>query len=243
MNPVPDELELRIEGFLRGELGPEEMQLFQRELDHNPELRDQVQQQRRIDGWLRRAFEPMTVPLPAPRALAFKPGGARPLRRLWWYGAAAAILLAGAGVFVRFVNNRFADPRISPDSLYNRLVMRGFQPTTVCTTEKEFAAFVRQRFGQALSAAAAPAVEILGWGYGDQYDGSPLSPKALILLARVEGQPVTVLIDRVSADRELTVPEHSPLHLFKRTMGRLVVYEITPADAPRVLDSLFIPDK
>lgn len=243
MIPTSDELEVRIEGFLRGELGPDEVRVFQRELDQSPDLRGLIEQQRRIDTWLRRAFEPVAVPLPEPRALVFKPAGTRPLRRLWWYAAAATILLAGAGVFVRFVNNRFPDARISPDSLHNRLVMRGFQPTTVCTTDKEFAAFVRQRFGQALSAASLPAVEMLGWGYGDQYDGSPLSPKALILLAKVDGQPVTVLIDRASADRALTLPENSPLHLFKRTIGRLVVYEITPVDAPRVLDSLFDPDK
>jgi hypothetical protein len=44
-----------------------------------------------------------------------------------------------------------------------------------------------------------------------------------------------VLMDRKSDDRKLKLPEASNLHLFRREVGPLVLYEISPLNEQRVL--------
>ena len=63
-------------------------------------------------------------------------------------------------------------------------------------------------------------------------------------MARVHGQPVIVFVDRIRAEREQQqLPPNSELHLYRREVGKLVLYELSPLDRPYVLDSFYIPDK
>ena len=63
------------------------------------------------------------------------------------------------------------------------------------------------------------------------------------MLARVNGSPVMVFVDRASADTHPASPsEESGLHLFRKEAGPLVFYELTPLDRPRVMDYLYPAD-
>lgn len=167
------------------------------------------------------------------------PARAAPTRRLWPILAAAAVLLVAAGLFRAYWDRRVPDFNLmQPTEMYNRLVMMGFQPAVVCKTDPEFAALVKEKLGTALVATATPGVEVLGWGYNDDYNGSPISPHTMMLLARVDDREVLVFLDQAARDRELALPPNSNLKLFRREVGPIVAYEITPLDQPKVIPAL-----
>ena len=59
---------------------------------------------------------------------------------------------------------------------------------------------------------------------------------ALVLYPALTGKDnVVVLMDRKGDDRKLKLPETSNLHLFRREVGPLVLYEISPLNEQRVL--------
>ncbi len=162
-----------------------------------------------------------------------------PWKRWGGLAAAAAILLTFAGLFRAYWDARVPDFRLlEPAPMYQQLVSAGFQPAVVCKTEPEFARLVREKLGSALVAVATPGVEVLGWGYQDDYKGSPISPHTMMLLARVDGREVLVLLDRASRDRDLSLPEGSGLRLFRREVGPIVAYEVTPLAGERVINTL-----
>lgn len=173
------------------------------------------------------------------------PATQQPATARWARLAIAAILVLGVGIGVRlYVGSPMPEGIVPPASLYSRLVKTGWNPAVVCKDDAEFIALVEKQLGQGLSAAAAtPAVQLVGWGYQNDYDGSPISPKTMMLLTRVDGEPVLVLIDALKNDRSINVDKASGLKLFRRTYGDLVVYELTPLDRERVLPSLSVPKK
>ena len=70
-----------------------------------------------------------------------------------------------------------------------------------------------------------------------------LSRYTTTMLARVNGLPVMVFVDRVTADTHPTLrSSESKLHLFRKELGPLVVYELTPLDQPKVSDYLYLAD-
>jgi hypothetical protein len=155
------------------------------------------------------------------------------------------VLLSAAGIFRALVGVQ--EPRlIPPDQLYTVLQNTGWTPAQVCNTPNEFAALVKDKLGQALlpdPAAATSGIALLGWGYEDDYNGSPLSKSTMMLLTTVGEDRVLVLIDRKKHRRHLQPRPGSPLRIFEEAKGNLVLYEITPSSAPRVLPHLsIIPD-
>jgi hypothetical protein len=162
-----------------------------------------------------------------------------PWKRWGILAMAAALLLTFAGLYRGYWDAKVPDFRLmEPVAMYDRLVRTGFTPAVICKTEPEFARLVREKLGSALVATATPGIEVLGWGYQDDYDGSPISPRTMMLLTRVEGTNVLVLMDETSRDRDLEVPEGSAMRIFRREIGPLVTYEVTPLDQPRVLQTL-----
>jgi len=234
-------MEQRLTRYLDGALPPGEREAFEREVAADPALAQEVALQREIDEAIRRRFPARDVSLPAARSTR----AARPHsgRRWAWYGAIAAVLVLSAiGVRTYFgVAPEFKV--LQPDTLYAILETRGWTPEEVCTTPQEFAALVKSRLGKALVPATQPGVTLLGWGYSNDYDGSPLSPSTIVLLAEVEGSRVMVLMDRAGNDRTLSVrPERGlHLHLHRREVGGLVTYEVSPLPEPRVIPLLSPP--
>lgn len=257
---IADRLELLVEAYLLGELSGEELAGFERDLARSEELRRQVELQRQVEASLKRLYvapEPVDPGVIAQEwptlaekaALRRRPWHAR---RLTWLSAAAAVLL-GVGIWSWIPREHVT--RLAPQELYLIMRGRGFTPEFVCTTDEAFAKLIRDRFGQGLVPTHALGVEMLGWGYTSDYYGSPLSKNALVLLAKSEGEPVVVVMDRLSEDRELEppapcvsgtrtpgAPKKSPLHMYRTVLGELVVYEITPRSAPEVTRALQICD-
>ena len=63
------------------------------------------------------------------------------------------------------------------------------------------------------------------------------------MLARVDGVPVMVFVDRTSADTDPKLDQgRVGLHLFRKELGSLVLYEVTPLGEPRVMDYLIPAD-
>lgn len=188
----------------------------------------------------------------APERPAAPVAGAAPrplrlwLRRPW---AVAAVLILGAvGVWRvwSFGRLNIADlvGAIQPDTLvsvyHTQVEVKHMQPVWVCKDDREIADTLRSHFGQALALGQLPAgLQTIGWSYGHS-----LSPHTLYLLARVEGHPVIVCIDRQDAADpafDTNIPWWSGLRVFERRIGDLVAYEITPLGLERVIPLLHEP--
>ncbi|MBL8763017.1 MAG: hypothetical protein JNM07_01960 [Phycisphaerae bacterium] len=229
-----DNLDPRIPFVLDGALKNEELARFEADAKASPVLRAQLDTQHDIDRAIRSMFRPpegITLTTHLPYTLHPAATSRRPMWRLAIYAAAAMVLLVSAVA----VRQSVLGPEfkvLTPSQLFNRLESSGFKPEFVCTTDDAFAHTIRERFGQALLVPAAKqvasggSIELTGWAYADGYNGSPISPRTLILLAREHGQDVVVLIDRHDADRTVAPPEDGTLSVHRRRIGDLVVYEL-----------------
>lgn len=243
-------LDLYLDGLLEGD----DLAAFERDLAASPALRRQLEAQQRIDAELRRlfAYDPARAasPQPEPTAIAGRIDGTtvstkRPaapsptIRRLRLYAIAAVLLLALAGSWAAYVHltTPTFDKVLSPAEVYAMVD----QPEFVCETDAEFAAAIDDRLGQPLVLAAAPGIEAIGWAYGDDYNGRIVGRKTMVLINKVRGQKVLVFMDRRRDDRALDTPPSSGLNLFRREVGDLVLYEVTPLDQPEVIPRLNIP--
>jgi hypothetical protein len=153
---------------------------------------------------------------------------ASPARRFSWLAAAAAVVLGVSGA----VWYAFGRVDRGPEGLYGRLAAANFTPDWRCSTDEEFADFQRYRLGAAFLVRADAAVALIGWSYARE----TLSPQGEALMATVDGEHSVVLVDRLIHDKPLKARPGSGLNLFRREMGTLVLYEITPLSKPRLLD-------
>lgn len=254
LSPEAEAREQRVDGYLSGTLQGEELAAFERDLASDPSLAEAVETQSRMDDSIRRLYVAPAAPdlsslLRENDAASLRVAGRIGTRDRWMRLALAALILLTVGVGISQWSNWFNPPGtvIPPGTMYTRLVTTGWQPAVVCKTDAEFIALVRKQLGQGLSAAASPAVQMVGWGYKNNYAGSPLSDDTMMLLTDVDGEHVLVLIDRVQNRRNLKIPKDAPefgrLNIFKRRIGDLIIYEITPKKSESVLPLLSNPDK
>jgi hypothetical protein len=127
---------------------------------------------------------------------------------------------------------------VSPDEIYRRLVMSGWTPSFTCENDEQFVIAVKKRLGVGvLIPLATTGVTLNGWGYSEGYTGTPIGNTTMFLLTEVEGKPVLVLMERASRDRkvELSDAGKNALHLFRRKVGGVVLYEVTPWPTQRVI--------
>lgn len=221
-----DQLDL----FLDGLLPEAERAAFVLKLENSPELRAAVEAQRRIDDSLRRQFGPPsfgraaaeTAPLAIIRPVA--------VRRWKLWAAAAAVVLATSAV-VSLI------PRTTPlEELYRRQVALGFSPDVTCTSIPAFGQWLEENYGSRIAPdQERPNIEYAGWSYSRTISGY-----TGLLLAKVEGRQVLVVLDK-----EAEVAAHPPrpeagkdLKVFRRDLGGLVFYEITPLDRSVIIDHL-----
>lgn len=215
MSKLPDNFDRVLDGLLTGD----EKDRAERAIAGDPDARSQAELQRRIDDSLGRLFA--------------APAQQRPARRvsLWPLAAAAAVLLAVAGVYWFAIR----EPAVRLGPVYRGQVAAGFIPRQVCTTRDEFAAWMKRNYGQPLAPAEPhEGVEFVGWSYG-----KAVSENSGFLLARVKGKEVLVVMEHAVRDREGKIESGEPgLKSFRRQVGAMVMYEITPWDEPAILPIL-----
>lgn len=225
-NPLPIDPEL-FEAFLDGRLTGPDAATIEEAIRRDPELAAEADAQRRINDSLRRQFAPVAIECPAPAPIPIS--AARPAARRLSFLAIAAMMLLGVSAAVWYAVGR-ADT--GPAALYHRLAAANFKPDWRCSTDKEFVDFQRYRLGDAFLVHADAAVALIGWSY----DRKTLSLQGEALMATVDGEHSVVLVDRLMNDKPLSVRPGSGLNLFRRELGTLVLYEITPLPKPRLLD-------
>jgi hypothetical protein len=227
----------QIDEYLDGLVAGAERAAVERTIAADARAAAEVKLQGEIDGSLKRLFaEPVgerdVVARLAPQSGSEAVARIGPRVRWKFLGLAAAVLLVGlAGLWAALVLSEDRTDRLSP--LYKGEVANGFVPQEVCTDAAQFAGWTKEHYGQALYPADDRAgVTLVGWSYGravSNYSG--------VLLAKVEGTPVVVVVDKVSEEglRKLPEPTDPTLHRYRKRVGGLVMYEVTPLDRARVL--------
>lgn len=189
------------------------------------------------------ADPPAPIPFPGP---ARPRAGSTPRWRWAGYAVAAVLGIAAVAWWSSTVPDPAAVRRLTAMEVMASAKQSGFVPIFVCKDDEEFASTVKKRFGTPLLVAAESGLAVLGWAYSDTYAGELVTKNSLVLMARVDGQDVLVFMDRDPAlTGEGNTLELGPApaghRLFKRTLGPLILYELTPFDHPRVLDACYIP--
>ena len=189
-------------------------------IESDPAAAAELKLQQAIDASLRREFVPIEIAAPIAR------------RRMWpWLAAAAAVLLSIAGVYFAMV---LTQPRPDLGAIYAREVAMGFTPAEVCTTPSEFAGWVTRKFGEPLYPATGADTQLLGWSYAvamSNYSG--------VLLADVDGRHVIVVLDKSKNEtRKPARLEDPSLHLYRASIGGLILYEVSPLPSARILPAL-----
>ena len=239
-----------LNAYLDGTLDEEARAQFARELAHDRQLQADVQLQEQIDASLRRILQPPAAPARYRIAQASErsddqvPGTCTaPAPNAAVVSTAAAAMLAWAVVGWQFLapGNRppVYDPVKPLDVIYHARVAEGFKPTWVCEDDHVFASTFKERQGQGLLLAAMPqGSHMVGLAY---FGG--LSRYTTTMLAKVDSSPVMVFVDREENDLHPAQPDPSSgLHLFRKNIDGLVLYELTPLDKPHVMDYLYPAD-
>jgi hypothetical protein len=250
----PSKLDLYIDGMLPAD----QRRAFEEEMERQPQVRAQLEAQRRIDDSLKRTMvAPRVVQPPklAATAAASATAGTHRepssgwrlgnLRRSPWMAIAAMLIIGVSAWRVWDMYSNTETPpdeyvgrtELSMDQIYHVEKKRGFVPMWVCRDDKEFATTFYRNLGAALTFGGAPNnVASLGLSYG--YIRG-LSPKTVYMLFKIDGREVIVFIDHRKNDRQpqITTPG---MKLFRRESGDFVLYEMTPFDKPQVFQ-LFRP--
>jgi len=62
------------------------------------------------------------------------------------------------------------------------------------------------------------------------------------MLGTVNGKPVLVVVDRAGEDAKTQMKHPDGLNLYRRKIGSLMLYEVTPLDEAKLLDMFYQPE-
>jgi hypothetical protein len=254
MTPVgTDDREQLLDAYVDGLLTASEREAFERRAGQDAVLRRELDTQRTIDGLLRGGFAPpsadrvvaqIELAAQSQRVVArFSWSGTSPARRV----AIAAVLALGVlGIwriwdFVESQRPGKYPARVGKPmhETYADVLAKGFRPDWVCKTDREFAETFKRRLGQPLLLAKLPeGVQAFGLWYP-----STITPRTVGLLAKAGDAEILVFADRTKADKAQSLPPASGLHLFRREIDGIVLYELSPLTEAHLLDAFYIPDR
>lgn len=232
-----------INAYLDGLMSPEEVQAFEGQLAQDETLRAHLDWQRSIQQRLKSSLDFDQLRNAIEKKI--EPPTSRPIlrmRMLIYAGMAAA-----AAVVLSFVLSELNERAMTsmssryeivvrpPAEVYDALVASGFQPAEVCTVE-QIPGWTEEKLGVRLAVANVPnEVTLLGWSYGYDLSGRLLGDYAGVLLTRVAEQEVLVVMDKLANDRDLVTTGREDLFIYRRELGDLVFYELTPLSEARVI--------
>lgn len=161
---------------------------------------------------------------------------ATPSKSTWQLVGACLLVIASGGMIWVGANwntwmrqLRDAAP-MSLAEIYDRNVSCGFTPDLLSEEPTDFPTVFHRRHGVALKLRPMPSeIEILGLA-----SMGGLSAKTTTLLCRVEGSPVMVFVDSKQDDCKRVGKLDAGLYSFRREIGSVVLYELSPFDAPRI---------
>lgn len=243
--------ESRVDHFHDGELTPSQREEFLHQLEGDPALRAQVECQKWIDQSIRQWSADSKVDHLLPRieeALAgqrYQSTAWRQIVRI--LGAAALVVFSMAGLWYSWKTTRpqpivdvyQPQPWRNFATVYYDTIRDGFKPAWICRNEKQFETAFSRNLRQPLLLATLPSGVTAG---GISYSNS-LTPATINVLGRVNGTPVMVFVDRLAAEVTPLPPPPPELHLFRREIDALVLYELTPLDRPEILPFFYNPNK
>lgn len=191
------------------------------------------------------------APVSTPSVVPMPVGGAKSstslLRALWsWrqpFAAAAVLAIAVSAGLYSWRATGHTGPRhprkvkpVGIDSVYRDFASR--DPNSWCDDDQDFASaiYIQTGTGLLLPATLPPTVKVNGFRRCQCF-----STQSLVLMMKVEDQQVLVMIDRLANEKEQTLPADSKLKVFRKVVDTAVLHEITPFDAPRVLDLFYDP--
>jgi hypothetical protein len=158
------------------------------------------------------------------------------------FAIAAAIILAGAGAWLLWQNVRPAPTGgyasgqwRSLETAYAELT----KPAWVCDSDAEFQGVFAGRFNQPLLFSDPPGEPAMA---GLAYCHTLTRDTVCMIGSADANSRIVVFIDRLERDNHPTLADGSGLHLFRRELGKLVLYEISPKTTPTLLESFYIPD-
>lgn len=198
--------------------------------DKHPAVRAELETQARIDDSLARLF---AAPVAGESRGSQKGELLRAPRSRWLpWAAAAALLLAGVGTWW-FVLRASGPDVLSP--AYHEVVAAGFKPEEVCTTDEAFVQWCRVYMRQPIYPTSHPdGLEFVGWS-----KGKIISPISGVLLVKMSGEPVIVVLERTDRQTVTPGPSADPtLHVFRKRIGEVMLYEISPKTESVVLPTL-----
>lgn len=245
-NPGPDPAFDQIDAYLDDALSPSDRAAFEARLNADASLRAELDLARGIDASLNRTHVPASLPAPSlPLATIARtsPTSHRSLRRFWPLASAAAIILVALAGYLVYDHFDTGFRRYDPAKFYALAADRHFAPDWTCQNDDEFKDTTRNNVGQAMLVHqdAAAKLQLVGWAYSKTFRGTPLGPKTIMLFAKVDTDPVIVLVDALSRDAVIKAAADPKLHVFRRELGNVVLYEITPRSSPAVMDAFYMP--
>jgi len=248
MSAPHNDISAMIDAYIDGGLSAQERAEFDRRAATDPELAQELALQRRIDSRLRALMAaPDAPPIPAhamsgvpeqaapnaPIPTSVKPRGISP--RLLRLAALLAICaLAALAALTRPWAGWFGPERsdVAANVTYGELVKGGLKPIWVCGSEDEFKKYTHQKLGAPLIVTPKPGLDLVGWTYASGL----LDSSAEILMCRADGNPVIVVMGKKSEDRRLYADVGSGIHIHRKQLGDVVMYELSKNDQPIVID-------
>lgn len=216
----------------------------------------------RIREALRKHFavpaESSWSPPAGPADSAAPPSRARPrllaarLRQRPWMAAAALIILTVVvAAYIAIGSDEPGDPRpiLELSAAYVEALDPGFTPEHPWTGPDAFTAELDRQFGvnvrmedpappDTLADAPQPPLLMQGWS---RTTVPVMSPDTLALYARRGPEPVVVIIDRESADRELPMARGTRTIKHRRVLNGLVMYEVGTSETPVIINHFRAP--
>lgn len=245
-----------LDDYLDGLLDEEATSRFEARIHADRDLQAEIERQTVVNDALgrmctpspeveQRVFEAVRN-APAARPVPIARSKAVPFyQQRWAIAALVALGVVGTWRLVGVIQQSRIDrdeygpkPWTSVVTYYDNAVETGFKPEWACETDKEFSDTFKTRFRQPLLLApGSDTVEALGLGYVNC-----LTPKTVTLLARVQGKPVVVFVDKLKNDTHPELPQTSSLNIFRKEIGRLILYEVSPLAKSHVLDLFYVPE-